>query len=461
MSRRTRSPHPGVVLAPRTNPDGRTVWRARYRDPDTDRLVFLKIDALACSTEDARTIFAKNLAKKLARRRMDIAAGAARMTSTALETAVADYFKTATARLRPATLRAYRESVGFLTEWAARQGIRDVEQFAPAQLAHFRDSLIARRVTKSTKGAKRGTREERSQPIRPASVNHHLRSVSAFLNAARKHGLTPRLSRDTIAESLACLPLPKPQPVPLKPDALRDIFRAALRHDALMCHETREEHVGARPKGTTPRYRAVAPLVAFTMLTGCRIGEPLALRWQDVDLDAPDDEGNAVGEIRLDATATKTHTARRVTLEVSPRLRTLLATLRLRAGDEPFVFGGEAALVHHDADNARDRLINEFGAPSFTWQRLRQTCGSYLTNAPGIFGAASAYRSAKQLGHSVTIAERHYVGVIRGIPRDARTLDDAMQLASALDAVVAVARGEASPVRTRPAVPTAAKRVAV
>jgi hypothetical protein len=73
----------------------------------------------------------------------------------------------------------------------------------------------------------------------------------------------------------------------------------------------------------------------------------------------------------------------------------------------------------------------------FTWQALRRTCGTFLTNAPGIFGAASAYRSAKQLGHSVQIAERHYLGLVRGIARDARTLEVAMQVEDAIDGVVA------------------------
>jgi hypothetical protein len=68
---------------------------------------------------------------------------------------------------------------------------------------------------------------------------------------------------------------------------------------------------------------------------------------------------------------------------------------------------------------------------------LRATCGTYLTNAPGIFGAASAYRSAKQLGHSVAVAQRHYLGLIRGIPRDARTLEQAMQIEDPVKRIVA------------------------
>jgi hypothetical protein len=62
---------------------------------------------------------------------------------------------------------------------------------------------------------------------------------------------------------------------------------------------------------------------------------------------------------------------------------------------------------------------------------FRHTTGTYLTNAPGIFGAASAYRSAKQLGHSVAVAEKHYLGLVRGISPAARTLEDAMGLREA------------------------------
>lgn len=97
------------------------------------------------------------------------------------------------------------------------------------------------------------------------------------------------------------------------------------------------------------------------------------------------------------------------------------------------------------------RLRASYGAPSsFEWQALRRTCGTFLTNAPGIFGAASAYRSARQLGHSVAVAERHYLGLERGIPREARTLEQAMQIEAEvqqiLDAVKARASSDAATV---------------
>ena len=85
---------------------------------------------------------------------------------------------------------------------------------------------------------------------------------------------------------------------------------------------------------------------------------------------------------------------------------------------------------------AAKRLRAKYEAPeAFSWQVLRSTCGTYLTNAPGIFGAASAYRSAKQLGHSVAVAEKHYVDVARGIQRDARDLEHAMQISAEVQRV--------------------------
>jgi hypothetical protein len=99
------------------------------------------------------------------------------------------------------------------------------------------------------------------------------------------------------------------------------------------------------------------------------------------------------------------------------------------------------AFTADTATAAKKRLKCEYGAPQrFGWQMLRRTCGTFLTNAPGIFGAASAYRSAKQLGHSVAIAERHYVDVLRGIPREAHTLEGAMGIEAQLAEITVCVR---------------------
>ncbi len=222
-----------------------------------------------------------------------------------------------------------------------------------------------------------------------------------------------------------------------KPHELQKLLDAALRHDAAMFEATREELAGLRPLGSTVRYQPIAPLVAAALLTGMRFGELVDLDWSQVELDALDGEGRKVGEIHL-TSATKTKRARTVGLEVSPALRKLLAALHVKRGGKGSVFG----LTGDTAQAAARRLRSEFGAPeAFTWQSLRRTCGTFLTNAPGIFGAASAYRSAKQLGHSVAVAEKHYVDVARGIPREARALEVAMQVEAQVKQVIEAVGG--------------------
>jgi integrase len=148
-----------------------------------------------------------------------------------------------------------------------------------------------------------------------------------------------------------------------------------------------------------------------------------------VDLDASDYQGQKVGEIRLPATITKTKTPRTVGLEVCPSVRTMLAAMANGTRPEGYVFGDGDKPVHNNyLQYAIHRLIKSYGVREFSLQNLRQTTSTFLTNAPGIYAGASVYRSARQLGHSVEIAEKHYVDDRRHISRDARTLEQAMQI---------------------------------
>ena len=128
---------------------------------------------------------------------------------------------------------------------------------------------------------------------------------------------------------------------------------------------------------------------------------------------------------------------------MSSVLRELLAVMHLGTGGTGHVFGGEEPITSTTFEAARRRLAKHYGAPAFTWQKLRVTCGTFLANAPGIFGAASAYREAKQLGHSVTVAEKHYLGVVH-VPAEARTLEAAMGIEAALRDALGL---EATPAR--------------
>lgn len=71
------------------------------------------------------------------------------------------------------------------------------------------------------------------------------------------------------------------------------------------------------------------------------------------------------------------------------------------------------------------KLIADYDAPEFSAHTLRRTCGTLLTNAPGIYHGASAWHSAKRLGHSVQMAEQAYAGQLRDLPATATTIEGA------------------------------------
>jgi integrase len=168
------------------------------------------------------------------------------------------------------------------------------------------------------------------------------------------------------------------------------------------------------------------------VLTGCRLGELEALRWDEVDLDA-----RPSGELRL-GVGTKTHRGRVVDLAVCPVAKDILGALP-RTG--AYVFGsvdehGKSAPLSRDVNKRWRKALANTAAGAWTWQQLRQTTGTWLTCAPGIFGGSSAYRSARQLGHRVQVAEEHYLGLLRGISPAATTIEAAMEAEKAFGLVV-------------------------
>ncbi len=420
-----------VLIKP--DPARRIGWRARYVDPDTGRTVKETLDAVVLTTTEAREDWAVRKSKALAQRRLELEGGATRATGTQLADAIGTYFRDHP-QLRESTRALYRTAADRLLEWASRNGIRKGDDLTRASLLAFRASRLRVKLAAPIAKGKRGARGEAAAPRKPSTVNVELRAVRAILGYLRRLGLTARLTSDDLRDGLQPLDAPRERLECMKPAELQRLLEAALRHDGATFKETRSEHAGDGEPGSTLRYEPISPFVAFVLLTGMRLDEALTLTWSQVDLDALDHGGEKVGEIRL-TTATKTHKPRDVGLEVSPALRALLAALHERSG-KGSVFG----LSRGEARAAARRLVSDFDAPEFSWQVLRQTCGSYLTNAPVIFGAASAYRSAKQLGHSVQVAERHYVGLVRGIPREARTLEAAMGIEQHVEAITAAIR---------------------
>ncbi len=433
--KRIRSPHPGVVLIPPDPEHGHPTWRARYLDPDTGRMVKVRLDPLAVPTAETRRDWAIRKARALAKRRLELEGGAPRATGTALPEALGRYFKDHP-HLRPRTRQIYKRVADGLVTWGAGVGLRSADDLTGPRLVAFRAELVKETRRVHVEGGKRGELKATDAQRSPNTINSDLRAIGTVLGYVRRLGLLPRLNADELRDGLKKLKAPPKRIDYRKPAELRTLLEAALRHDAETFTATRDEHADSDArkalargqKGTTPRYTPIAPIVAAALVTGMRFGALIELEWKHVDLEG-------VGEI-VPAIGSTTKRTGVIDLEISPGLRKMLAAMKLRTGGKGSVFG----LTREEAKASLRRLVAEYGAPAgSTWQAFRRTCGCYLTNAPGIFGAASAYRSAKQLGHSVAVAERHYVDVVRGIPKDARTVEAAMQIEVELGRVIEAA----------------------
>jgi len=399
----------------------RIAWRARFRDPDTGRLAYESLDPRGAGrTHESRRAWAIQKAEGVARRKDAIKLGAPRATGTATSDAIDRYY-TDHPRLRERTRATYQTATNKLKDWLAKGGVRSADTLTLAHLVAFCSTLAGAPRQRQASGAGRGARKATSKPRAASAVNVEIRSVKVVLGYLRRVGLLPKISRDDITDGLRLLATDQEAPDFLRSGQIVALLNAASEHDAQTFKATRAEHARGTSGGSC-RYEPIAPFVAVALLTGMRFGELVALDWSEVDL--------ATGEVHL-SSRTKTKRARTVDLSVSPALAKLLASLTAEAKRS-----GPVWELRVDQVKAAAKRLGKRGAPTgWTWQALRRTCGTYLTNAPGIFGAASAYRSARQLGHSVTVAERHYLGVVK-VPKEATTLEAAMGCEAEIEAIV-------------------------
>lgn len=268
-ARRTRSPHPGVVLV---RPDAEhPYWPARYVDPDTGRTIKARFDPLALSTAEARRDWAMRKARTIAKRRMELESGAPKATGTALATAVGRYYE-AHKQLRPKTLAQYKAASDKLLAWAARHDVHSADDLTRAKLLGFREEVLNAPKRRSAKRATRGTNRETRERRAPASVNRELRGVRVVLGYLAELDLLPKIHEGDLRRALKRLALTVEAPTFLRPAEIAALLEAALAHDAEAFSETRAEHAGEGERGKTERYDPIAPFVATLLLTGMRLG---------------------------------------------------------------------------------------------------------------------------------------------------------------------------------------------
>jgi integrase len=314
---------------------------------------------------------------------------------------------------KPGTVRSYVPAINGFLAWARSAGVVTVDQLDAKMLSRFRAHVLAAPRRSKQRGGGLQDVVDTTERKAASSVNRPFRAIATMLQVLRAAGEI-ELSSDAIKDNLKQVPLKKAKPVPMMPEQIRKLLAACRKYD-------------------DEWEPAISPLVIAMLLSGLRIGEALNLTWSDVNLREL--------TIRV-APENKTGEERTVDMRVSPALVRLLTSMR---GDKKL--GHERVFVQTPAtaNTARKYLIKKCGAPAFLWStqhsragkrsapNLRSTCSSYLASAPGIYGGASAKRSAEQLGHSVTIAEKHYHGVLRSIPADATTLEAAMEIEAELE----------------------------
>lgn len=356
------------------------------------------------------------------KRMAELLSGSTPVSATAVASAVNEFF-TRRATLAPTTIASYRNGSDAFLQWTSVAGVVTTEAITAKNLMDFRAWWAVRPAQAPASGPNvgRGQRVHTTKTRSPLTINRGLRVVRSMLNEWRIIGATPKLTSDLIRDTIRFEKRHKALPHFLRLDEIRTLVDAALAHDAAKFTLTRAEHSGSVEAGCTPRYAPITPVVLMALLTGCRFGELAAMRWSAV---SPESR-----EIVLSHTETKTRQGRRIDLTPTPLLAHMLASIKqFKVGD--FCLGMYAPLRRDIAEAARKRLIKKFQAPKFTWHDLRRTSGTLLTCAPGIYGGASAFLSAKRLGHSVAVAEAHYVGAVTNLDKTASTLEAVMGLSA-------------------------------
>lgn len=436
--RNRRSFHPGVRLK-RPQPDNRMPYhRAVFFDPDTEKTVYERLDPDVYPTAEARKQWAIRKSIELRTREAAIRDGAKKTTGELFAELIQEFVDD-NANLRHGTLEEYRRSLGLFRRWADERGTRP-DNLRRSDLFDFR--VWAMKLPK--KQAVKGRRGQKSEPDPEkrrslSTVNGDLRVVGTFLRWTIKTERLPHLHIDDLITALERYRFTPDPPEYLSRRQIRRSLLSAMRHDQVVFAMTREEKE-AGEAGKTPRYVSIAPFLAVAFLAGMRLDELCLIEWRThVDLEYEDINGEPIGQIKLRREDTKTKQPRFVSFEISPLLRKLMRALHRKTGGKGSVFG----VTYDEAQSANQRLRDDFKAPEkLTYQIARSTCSTYLVNAPGIYGSASSFHSAKQLGHSQAVQEKHYAGLLKGIKPEIKTLEGAMKIEAEVRMIIDIVKGK-------------------
>lgn len=311
-------------------------------------------------------------------------------------------------------------SVNMFIDWLAarkRQALTTGELDANT-LTEFFDHV----ATQTTKLGNKAIRR------RAATINQYRRNLRTALRWA--NNLRPRRFHDFDALNDAFRPTRADADPPhaFSPETLRGFLKVALERE-----DPNRVVTIVRLKGRKQeRFQQTAPADAATpvsrlfllvTLTGCRVGEALGLKWNDVDLNRG----------RLTIRAQKTGRTRVFPLvgalegEVAPTFLQLLRQWRLQAGEREYVLPhtGLAAPFFPKSGWHLTNLANE--GPRVGPQTLRQNFTSYAASL-GIPATVAALWQ----GHGAAVAEKHYRAQVLD-RQPGKTFEEAMGLKDAIE----------------------------
>ena len=377
MAKQKKSRHRGVRFVPL-----KTGMVVRWTDPITGKVTQRSCRELGLTNAKKRELWAIGKLEALRKQKGELEKvhGTDSPTPRPLQDAVDEYLA---GFAKKNTVESKRPALRAFVEYMAGEGVKKTTDITAVWLARFSKHL------------------ERTTALKVTTRNLHRSTVKAFLSDCSDLGYLGALPDGAIGKRLRSEAEPDARPEVLTPSELRTLLRACIEHDR---HEKNR----------------IAPFVLFLVLTGCRPTEALKLDWSAVDLDA--------GKIRLEATAVKTSKYRDITLKESPAVVDLLSALRLK-GTRERVFD----LSHDRATKARERVAERYdGPPGWTFRKLRRTCGSVLVCADIL----PVFLTAKRLGNTVLVAEKHYLGTLDGLPR-VETIEEATGIAPEVDEILA------------------------
>ena len=124
--RRIRSPHPGVVILKRTYASGETAYRARWFDPDANKVIHKTFKARSHGNHTLREEWAIGKSEEIADTVADMEKGSRqKYEETTIAGAAHDFIDAKEAECKPSTVTFYKIGIAyFLRGYEPRTGGR-------------------------------------------------------------------------------------------------------------------------------------------------------------------------------------------------------------------------------------------------------------------------------------------------------------------------------------------------